>query len=174
LDIIPTGSDKKVTDGERTEPMSDTQRNLTNMLAATGAGAGALGLLYKGKKMLDARKAAKVGAKKRANLKRDVEEGIDRNLASEFQDLASSAAKNSTNAKTAAERTRDLRAGQAGTKFTSKSKSPSKRTKKFDDSETGVEFKRGGKAMKSGGSVNPASKRADGIATRGKTRCKIC
>ena len=28
--------------------------------------------------------------------------------------------------------------------------------------------------MKSGGSVTSASKRADGIATKGKTRCKIC
>jgi hypothetical protein len=28
--------------------------------------------------------------------------------------------------------------------------------------------------MKSGGSVNAASRRADGIATKGKTRCKIC
>lgn len=41
-------------------------------------------------------------------------------------------------------------------------------------------FKKGGrvksapKKMSSGGSVSPASKRADGIATRGKTRCKIC
>jgi hypothetical protein len=74
----------------------------------------------------------------------------------------------------AAELSKEIKAGQAKTKFTSQSKAPSKRTKKFDDSETGVEFKRGGKAMKSGGSVSPASKRADGIATRGKTRCKIC
>lgn len=40
-------------------------------------------------------------------------------------------------------------------------------------------FKKGGKVkpmakkMASGGSTSPASKRADGIATRGKTRCKI-
>jgi hypothetical protein len=73
-----------------------------------------------------------------------------------------------------AELANELRKGQAKTKFTSQSKAPSKRTKKLDDSEVGVEFKRGGKAMKSGGAVNPASKRADGIATRGKTRCKIC
>jgi hypothetical protein len=65
------------------------------------------------------------------------------------------------------ERANELRKGQAKTKFTSQSKAPSKRTKKFDETETGVEFKRGG-------SVTPASKRADGIATRGKTRCKIC
>ena len=39
-------------------------------------------------------------------------------------------------------------------------------------------FKKGGKVksmkMSSGGSTSPASKRADGIASRGKTRCKIC
>jgi hypothetical protein len=39
-------------------------------------------------------------------------------------------------------------------------------------------FKKGGKVnsmkMSSGGSTSPASKRADGIAARGKTRCKIC
>jgi hypothetical protein len=134
---IPTGGSTRVEGGEKVEPMSDTERNINNILAATGAGAG-LGMLYKGKKMLDARKAAKAAAK------------------------------------TAAERTRDLTAGQAKTKFTSQSKAPSKRTKKLDDSEVGVEFKRGGRAMKSGGAVNPASKRADGIATRGKTRCKIC
>jgi hypothetical protein len=69
--------------------------------------------------------------------------------------------------KKAEERANELRKGQAKTKFTSQSKAPSKRTKKFDDQETGFEFKRGG-------SVTPASKRADGIATRGKTRCKIC
>jgi hypothetical protein len=28
--------------------------------------------------------------------------------------------------------------------------------------------------MKSGGSVSSASRRADGIAAKGKTRCKIC
>ena len=41
------------------------------------------------------------------------------------------------------------------------------------------DFKRGGKVkpavkkMASGGMVSSASKRADGIATKGKTRCKM-
>jgi hypothetical protein len=34
--------------------------------------------------------------------------------------------------------------------------------------------KMGGISMKKGGSVGSASKRADGIATKGKTRGKIC
>ena len=77
---------------------------------------------------------------------------------------SASAAKSSKDI--AAERARDLAEGQAKTKFTSTSKKPSKRTKKFDDAESNVEFKRGGL-------VSNASKRADGIATKGKTRCKM-
>jgi hypothetical protein len=168
---IPGGSSTGPVSGKKVEPMSDTERNIQNMLAVTGVGAGAAGALYKGKKILDARKAAKEGAKKRANLKRDVEEGIERNLADEFQNYSPSAAKKAIAAKqrlakTKAERSRDLSAGQAKTKFTSASKTPSKKTKKFDDSESNVEFKRGG-------SVSSASRRADGIATQGKTRCKM-
>lgn len=92
----------------------------------------------------------------------------------EMQAENTAATSRAANRQKAEELANELRKGQAKTKFTSQSKAPSKRTKKLDDSEVGVEFKRGGKAMKSGGAVNPASKRADGIATRGKTRCKIC
>lgn len=52
------------------------------------------------------------------------------------------------------------------------------RVKKFNEEEAGVEFKRGGatktklKKMASGGFAS-ASKRADGIASRGKTKCKM-
>lgn len=171
---IPSSSNARPVAGEKVEPMSDTERNVKNALAATGIGGGVAGLL-KLNQMSKARKLAAQGAKKRANLKRDVEEGIDRNLADEFKSYSSSAAEKSIAAKqSAADRTRDLAAGQAKTKFTSESKKPSKKTKKFDDSESSTEFKRGGKAYASGGSVSAASKRADGIAARGKTRCKIC
>lgn len=169
-DAIP-GQNVKPVVGEKIEPMSDAERNINNMMIGTGVGAGVLGLYKTGKSMLNARKAAKAGAKKREALKRDVEEGIDRNLAEEVKNYSASAAEKAIAAKAA--RTRDLKAGQAKTKFTSQSKKPSKKTKKFDDSESNVEFKRGGKAYSSGGAVNKASKRADGIATRGKTRCKI-
>jgi hypothetical protein len=175
---IPSGSDTKPAVGKKVEPMSDTERNIGNMLAVTGAGAGAAGALYKGKKMLDARKAAKEGAKKRANLKRDVEEGIERNLADEFQNLSSSAAAKKTagGKKTSDYRSltgsarEDAKANQAYDKLKKLSsrgagKTSSKKTKKFDD-ESNIEFKRGG-------SVSGASKRADGIATKGKTRCKM-
>lgn len=69
-----------------------------------------------------------------------------------------------------ARRTAEMRAKGDATKFASKAKStdknPAKKTKKFDDEESNVEFKRGG-------IVSSASKRADGIATKGKTRCKM-
>jgi hypothetical protein len=69
-----------------------------------------------------------------------------------------------------ARRTSEMRAKADATKFTSKpkatQKNTAKKTKKFDDEESNVEFKRGG-------SVSSASKRADGIATKGKTRCKM-
>lgn len=69
-----------------------------------------------------------------------------------------------------AKRTAEMRAKGDATKFASKpkatQKNPAKKTKKFDDAESNIEFKRGG-------IVSNASKRADGIATKGKTRCKM-
>jgi hypothetical protein len=175
--IPDTGNPSSPTKGEKVEPMSDSERNLQNILMGAGGVGGAAGAIYKGKKMLDARKAAQAGAKKRANLKRDVEEGIDRNLADEVKSYSQSAAEKAVAArqgaeKTKADRSRDLAAGQSKTKFTSASKTPPKKTKKFDD-ESNIEFKRGGKAYAAGGSVSSASKRGDGIATRGKTNCKM-
>jgi hypothetical protein len=69
-----------------------------------------------------------------------------------------------------ARRTAEMRAKGDATKFASQpkatQKNAAKKTKKFDDSESNIEFKRGG-------SVSGASKRADGIAIKGKTRCKM-
>ena len=75
-------------------------------------------------------------------------------------DRPAASAAESTKAKLAGE----LRRGAQPTKFTSPSKSTtSKKTRKFNEDEGGVEFRRGG-------SVSSASKRADGCAIRGKTR----
>lgn len=74
-----------------------------------------------------------------------------------------------------AERTEAARKGQTPTKFTSTRASDSaKRTRKFDEDEAGVEFKRGGKIKKmASGGMTSASKRGDGIASKGKTKCKM-
>jgi hypothetical protein len=180
--IPDAGNPNSPAKGEQIEPMSDAKRNLLNIAGVAGIGGGVAGLL-KLNQMSKARKAAQAGARKRANLKRDVEEGIDRNLADEVKSYSQSAAEKAIAAKqNAADRTRDLAAGQAKTKFTSESKKPSKTTKKFDDNESNIEFKRGGKVKKpsmpikkmaSGGMTSRASSRGDGIAQRGKTRGKI-
>jgi len=79
----------------------NTQKGLeAGTLGAGAAGLGLLtGALYKGRKMYKARQAAKeasrVGAEKRAILKKQAEEAIDTNLLDEFQGLASAAAKKS-------------------------------------------------------------------------------
>jgi len=154
---IPDSGNPSPTKGEKVEPMSDTERNVRNALAATGVAGGAAGAFYKGKKLLDARKAAQAGAKKRANLKRDVEEGIERNLSDEVKNYSASAAEKAIAAKQRADKTLNPNAWMSGPKGMA------------DD------FKRGGKVKKmaSGGMVSSASKRADGIATKGKTRCKM-
>lgn len=83
-----------------------------------------------------------------------------------------------------ARRTAEMRAKGDATKLSSKptQKSASKTTKKFDDEESNIEFKRGGKVKKasmsvkkmaSGGMTSKASSRGDGIAQRGKTRGRI-
>jgi hypothetical protein len=66
------------------------------------------------------------------------------------------------------ELSKQMAAKQTPTKFTSKGVAASKRTKKFNEEEAGMEFKRGGKVHGSS-----ASKRADGIAVKGKTRGKV-
>ena len=72
------------------------------------------------------------------------------------------------------ELSRQMAEKQKPTKFTSKKSTSagkpvaSKRTKKFNEEEAGIEFKRGGKV-----GASSASKRADGCAQRGKTRGKV-
>ena len=180
--------------GEKVEPMSDAERNLQNILMGTGAGAGAVSMLYKGKKMLDARKAVQAGAKKRAELKRATEEGIDRNLADEFKDLASSTAKTPAKKTNATSKNSSYGSAREDAKADKAYKNlrDSDFTRSPRDDKTlnpmawmsgpkgmADDFKRGGKVkpavkkMASGGMVSNASKRADGIATKGKTRCKM-
>jgi hypothetical protein len=193
--IPGTGNPSSPVKGEQVEPMSDTERNVKNALMATGAGAGVAGAFYKGKKMLDARKAAQEGAKKRANLKRDVEEGIERNLADEFQNLASSAkskkaasSKKTPDYRSLSGRAReDAKADQAYDKLKKLSSGDSGKTSSRENKTLNPmawmsgpksmadDFRRGGKVKKmaSGGSVSNPSKRADGAAIKGKTRCKM-
>ena len=181
----------------------NTQKGLeAGTLGAVGAGSAALaallsGALYKGRKMYKAGQAAKeasrVGAEKRAILKKRAEEGIDANLLDEFQGLASSAAKQSKktdvtpknvnprsvtgSAREDAKADRFRRGLDELSAKQMAEKNLRERGNKFlfaDDA-----MKRGGrvKKMASGGSVkssvSSASRRGDGIAQRGKTRGKM-
>jgi hypothetical protein len=74
-----------------------------------------------------------------------------------------------------AERAEAARRGQTPTTFTStRASDATKRTRKFNEEDSGVEFKRGGKTKKmASGGMTSASKRGDGIASKGKTKCKM-
>jgi len=179
VDQIPTDRFGPVS-GERVTG-TEFSRNAANTLAAMGpgklAGVGAIGMEMRAaknageavKKASDASTRGAVAAQKRAALKKQAEEGIERNLADEFKGYSSSAAEKAVAAKQRAaaqqraDKTTNPLAWMAGPKGMA------------DD------FKRGGKVkakapmkkMASGGSTSKASSRADGIAQRGKTRGKI-
>ena len=74
-----------------------------------------------------------------------------------------------------AERAEAARRGQTPTTLTStRPNDATKRTRKFNEEDSGVEFKRGGKTKKmASGGMTSASKRGDGIASKGKTKCKM-
>jgi hypothetical protein len=149
---IPGQSTKAPQGGEKINS-SETSRNLENAMNALGAtaavGAGAAGL-YKLGKMYDASKKAK-----RALLNNPRLERPGTVTGKDFV----------------------VRDYEGGAKAGSKGVPKKQLGYKKDSDITDVTAKKRGGAVKkyaSGGMVSSASKRADGIATKGKTRCKIC
>jgi hypothetical protein len=165
VEQIPTDRFKPVS-GERVTG-TELSRNAANTLAAMGpgklAGVGAIGMEMRAargagdaaKKASDSASRGSAAAQRRAELKKQAEEGIERNLKSEFQDLAASAAKSQR------EKVTNPLAWMSGPKNMA------------DDFKRGGKVKAKVKKMASGGSTSGASKRADGIAQRGKTRGRI-
>jgi len=147
-DKIPTGSKTKAPEGEKIDS-SETGRNIGNALMAVGAG-GAAASAYKLKKMYDASKAAKKALLKNPRLERPGTVTGKDFVVRDYEGAA--------------------KAGSKGV--------PKKQLGYSKDTDvTDVMAKKRGGAVKkyaSGGMVSSASKRADGIATKGKTRCKIC
>jgi len=145
------GQSVKAPKGDKIDS-SETERNINAALTATGLGGAAAGA-YKLKKMYDASKAAKKASSSTKGVERPGKDFLDGLT------------------------TRDM---------TAKKASPS--NKKLEKFGRGKDFidglstrdmtakKRGGAVKKyaSGGMVSSASKRADGIATKGKTRGKMC
>lgn len=146
---IPTGGIDAPEGGSRINS-SETGRNLANIAAGLGptrlAGFANAGI-----------EAAFLNAQRNAAAARNA-----------------SAAQNAAAARRA-QLAEEARRGQTPTNLTSTtSRSANKRTKKIDDDNTGVEFKRGGKTKKmASGGMTSASKRGDGIASKGKTKCKM-
>jgi hypothetical protein len=145
---IPGQSAKAPEGGEKADS-SETGRNIGNALMAVGAG-GAAASAYKLKKMYDASKAAKKALLKNPRLERPGTVTGKDFVVRDYEGAA--------------------KAGSKGV--------PKKQLgyKKDSDVTDVTAKKRGGSVNKysSGGMTSSASRRADGIATKGKTRGKMC
>lgn len=149
---IPSQSTKAPQGGEKVDS-SETSRNLENAMNALGAtaaiGAGTAGL-YKLGKMYDASKKAKRALLNNPRLERPGTVAGKDFVVRDYEGAA--------------------KAGSKGV--------PKKQLGYSKDTDvTDVMAKKRGGAVKkyaSGGTVSSASKRADGIATKGKTRGKMC
>ena len=145
---IPGSSAKAPQGGEKIDS-SETERNINAALTATGLGGAAAGV-YKLKKMYDASKAAKQALSSTKRLERPG---------------------------TVAGKDFVVRDYEGAAKTASKGVPKKQLSYKKDSDVTDVVAKKRGGAVKkyaSGGSVSSASSRADGIASKGKTRGRIC
>jgi hypothetical protein len=160
---------------------SETSRNIENAMLATGAGGVGLAGLYKLGKMM---KGGREAAGKVAPYLKELGTSAPKKLlqgprkASKSADVTDVVPKSTSYRSLTGKAREDARANEARDKLM-KSDFVKKPKKGLDESDTtggAVGFKRGGKMKKyaSGGMVSSASRRADGIATKGKTRCKIC
>jgi hypothetical protein len=163
------GQSAKAPQGEKIDS-SETSRNIENAMLAAGAGGVGLAGLYKmfkgGKKAASAGRDLVTSPKAKSFMGK----ADDEKAASAYDKL-----KKSSFVKKGGDDVTDVTPKSKPMKLLSK---PSSK-KALDESDTtggAIGYKRGGKTKKyaSGGMVSSASRRADGIATKGKTRCKIC
>ena len=182
---IPGQSTKAPQGGEKIDS-SETERNINAALTATGLGGAAAGV-YKLKKMYDASKAAKKALLKNPRLERPGTVTGKDFVVRDYEGAAKTASKGVPKKQLGYKKDTDV------TDVTPKKASyrsetnPTKREdaradeardnlKNFLTRDLDRGMKKGGSVKKyaSGGMVSSASKRADGIASKGKTRCKIC
>jgi hypothetical protein len=165
---IPGGSSTPAPQGEKINS-SETSRNIENAMLAAGAGGVGLAGLYKlGSKMM---KGGKEAAGKVAPYLKELGTSAPKKLlegprkASKSSDVTDVVPKKTSyRSETNPTKREDGKANEAY-----------ERLKKLAGKKDS-DMKKGGAVKKyaSGGMVSSASKRADGIATKGKTRCKIC
>jgi hypothetical protein len=174
------GQSAKAPQGEKIDS-SEMSRNIENAMLATGAGGVGVAGLYKLGKML---KGGREAAGKVAPYLKELGTSAPKKLlegprkASKSSDVTDVVPKKTSYRSLTGTAREDARANEARDKLM-KSDFVKKPKKGLDESDTtggAVGYKRGGKMKKyaSGGMVSSASRRADGIATKGKTRCKIC
>jgi hypothetical protein len=159
---------------------SETSRNLENAATALGVGAGAAGLYKLGRKLFSGGKEA---AKKAAPYLKEIGTNAPKKLlegprtATKSADVTDVVPKSTSYRSLTGSAREDARANEAREKLRNSSfiKKPKKPLDESDTTGGAVGFKRGGKMKKyaSGGMVSSASRRADGIATKGKTNCKM-
>jgi hypothetical protein len=180
---IPGSSVKAPEGGEKIDS-SETERNINAALTATGLGGAAAGA-YKLKKMYDASKAAKQALSSTKRLERPGTVAGKDFVVRDYEGAAKTASKGVPKKQLSYKKDSDV------TDVTPKKSSyrsetnPTKREDARADEardslekwlKRGYEMKKGGAVKKyaSGGSVSSASSRADGIASKGKTRGRIC
>ena len=174
------GQSAKAPQGEKIDS-SEMSRNIENAMLATGAGGVGVAGLYKLGKML---KGGREAAGKVAPYLKELGTSAPKKLlegprkASKSSDVTDVVPKSTSYRSLTGKARENARANEARDKLM-KSDFVKKPKKGLDESDTtggAVGYKRGGKMKKyaSGGMVSSASRRADGIATKGKTRCKIC
>jgi hypothetical protein len=162
---IPGGSKTPAPQGEKINS-SETSRNLENAATALGVGAGAAGLYKLGRKLFSGgKKAAEKVSPYLKELTMDKKKLTGPNTPSKSSDVTDVVPKKTSyRSETNPKKREDGKANEAYDRLM-------KLTRKKDDG-----MKRGGSVQKyaSGGSVSSESRRADGIASKGKTRGKIC
>ena len=198
---IPGSSAKAPQGGEKIDS-SETERNINAALTATGLGGAAAGV-YKLKKMYDASKAAKQALSSTKRLERPGTVAGKDFVVRDYEGAAKTASKgvpkkqlsykkdsdvtdvtpkkSSWRSETNPTKREDAKANEAYDKLKKFTGSSAKEKSKLDDDfdkwlRSGYGMKKGGSVKKyaSGGSVSSASSRADGIASKGKTRGRIC
>jgi hypothetical protein len=176
----PSAAEKMDVPGMKADAKKAWDNDPSALLGAAGAAGAGYGLYKLAKKMMGATKAGKAAApflkEIGTNPPKKLLEGP--RSASKSSDVTDVVPKSTSYRSLTGKAREDAKANEAREKLM-KSDFVKKPKKPLDESDTtggAIGYKRGGKTMKfaSGGMVSSASKRADGIASKGKTRCKIC
>jgi hypothetical protein len=186
---IPGQSTKAPEGGEKADS-SETSRNISNAMNALGVTAGVGGAAagaYKLKKMYDASKKAKAALLKNPRLERPGTVSGKDFVVRDYEGAAKTASKGVPKKQLGFKKDSDVTDVTPKTKNWRSETNPTKREdaradaardslKNFLNRDLDRGMKKGGSVNKysSGGMTSSASRRADGIATKGKTRGKMC